>query len=323
MTLEELKSSINAVMEDVYSLQVYLLLKKGEKFELRLADIDDANAAPELERMFVAYIRSSILDNTDLQLCLLSTDDERTNAIYQYDYETYPEELGVFRNFDITEATTNVAKFDFTQDDLTSLFGYVIYLGNMQNGIVMFKKHYPIALIKRDSFLLGAIKDKERFEKVSGDDIIRMNGTVQVLGVAGDMYVLDVKMLERNLGFTELIQKAAGSAADAVDELGILEDIEVLKDSIGEVSFARKLSKVQKSSPIFKLGISKEAIIEFTKTTPELQGKFKYSEDGSTIRLDTRKSKDAFIKLMNDSFLRSELTRQYYEASSKDQLITS
>lgn len=71
------------------------------------------------------------------------------------------------------------------------------------------------------------------------------------------------------------------------------------------------------------LGISKEAIIEFTKTTPELQGKFKYSEDGSTIRLDTRKSKDAFIKLMNDSFLRSELTRQYYEASSKDQLITS
>lgn len=59
-------------------------------------------------------------------------------------------------------------------------------------------------------------------------------------------------------------------------------------------------------------------IVEFTKTTSELTGKFKYSEDGTKIRLDTKKSKDAFLKLMNDAFLRSELTEQYYEASAKD-----
>ena len=39
---------------------------------------------------------------------------------------------------------------------------------------------------------------------------------------------------------------------------------------------------------------------------------------GTKIRLDTKKSKDAFLKLMNDAFLRSELTEQYYEASAKD-----
>ena len=52
--------------------------------------------------------------------------------------------------------------------------------------------------------------------------------------------------------------------------------------------------------------------MEFTKTTSELTGKFKYSEDGTKIRLDTKKSKDVFLKLMNDAFLRSELTEQYY-----------
>ena len=71
-------------------------------------------------------------------------------------------------------------------------------------------------------------------------------------------------------------------------------------------------------SVVIKLGITKEAIVEFTKTTSELTGKFKYSEDGTKIRLDTKKSKDAFLKLMNDAFLRSELTEQYYEASAKD-----
>lgn len=78
--------------------------------------------------------------------------------------------------------------------------------------------------------------------------------------------------------------------------------------------------KFEEKYPIFKLGITKEAIIEFTKTTPELAGKFKYSDDGNKIRLDTKKSKDAFLKLMNDSFLRSELTKQYYEASTKDNI---
>ena len=55
--------------------------------------------------------------------------------------------------------------------------------------------------------------------------------------------------------------------------------------------------------------------MEFTKTTSELTGKFKYSEDGTKIRLDTKKSKDVFLKLMNDAFLRSELTEQYYDNS--------
>lgn len=68
------------------------------------------------------------------------------------------------------------------------------------------------------------------------------------------------------------------------------------------------------------VGISKEAIVEFTKNTPELAGKFKYSEDGTQIRLGTKKSKIAFLKLMNDAFLHSELTKQWYDASAKDNI---
>lgn len=321
MKIEDLKANIDSVMNDSYSLQLYFVLKQDEQFILRLADLEDDFAAPELEALFTNYIRNQILENDDLTLCRLSTDDERDNAIYLYDYETYPEELGVFRNFSIGTAISTVPKFNFTQDDLGTLFGYIIYIGTMQNGIVLFKKHFPISLIKRDSFLLGAVKDKQRFEKVSGEDIIRMNGSVQLLKISDQIYVLNIKMLERNMGFTELIQKAAAQTVTSIEELGILEDIEVLKDSATETSFARKLSKVKRTSPIFKLGITKETIVEFTKTTAELAGKFKYSADGLAIRLDTKKSKDAFLKLMNDAFLRSELTKQYYEASAKDQLI--
>lgn len=262
----------------------------------------------------------TVLNNNDLQVCELSTADERTNAIFHYDYTEYPEELEVFQSFDIKQATKEVEKFNFEQDNLSRLCGYIIYIGSMEDGVSLFKKHYPISLIKRDSFLLGAIKSKQRFELVTGDDIIRLNGAVQLFRINGEIFVIDIKVLERNMGFNQLIYKAADETVQAIEELAIIEDIQVLRDSAEDIAFARKLSRVKKSSPIFKLNISKETIIEFTKTTHDLSGRFKYSEDGNEIRLDTKKSKDAFITLMNDAFLRSELTKQFYEAKAKDNI---
>lgn len=320
MTTNELKTKILHLLNCPISSQVYLVLRNDESFVIKLADIEDDTAAPEIQNMFSDYLRNNILGIEDLQICELSTADERMNAIYHYDYTEYPDELGVFNNFNIKEFTQNPVKFNFEEDDLGKLFGYIIYLGDMDNGITLFKKHYPISLIKRNSFLLGAIKSKERFEVVSGNDIVRLNNTVQLLKVENELFATELAVLERNMGFGQLIQKAASEVVDAINGIGIVEDIQILMDSMEEPSFARRLSKVKKSSPIFKLHIAKETIVLFTKTIPELSGKFKYSEDGTMIRLDTKKSKESFIKLMNDSFLRSELTKQFYETTVKDNI---
>ena len=320
MTIEEIKDKLSTLLGQPYTVQVYFVLKQDENLILRLADIEDEKTEPEVDKLFLEYMTDTVLNNNDLQVCELSTADERTNAIFHYDYTEYPEELEVFQSFDIKQATKEVEKFNFEQDNLSRLCGYIIYIGSMEDGVSLFKKHYPISLIKRDSFLLGAIKSKQRFELVTGDDIIRLNGAVQLFRINGEIFVIDIKVLERNMGFNQLIYKAADETVQAIEELAIIEDIQVLRDSAEDIAFARKLSRVKKSSPIFKLNISKETIIEFTKTTHDLSGRFKYSEDGNEIRLDTKKSKDAFITLMNDAFLRSELTRQFYEAKAKDNI---
>ena len=316
MTFTEIKKAINGTTKEPHSIQVYLVLKTDGHLTMRLADIEN-KTLPELQTMFESFVADSIIAKDDLQIRNLSSADEAPNAIYEYDYDSFPEELGLFKNFKISEAVS-IEKFDFSKDDLSTLFGYIIYVGTMENGFLLFKKHYPISLIKRDSFLLGARKSSQRFEKLPGDDIIRLNGSIQLLRINETIYIFDIHVLERNLGFSELITQAAIESVDAISILGVIENIDVLNEMTEDPSFARKLSKVKKSSPIFKLGIKKETIVEFSKTNPGLAGKFKYSEDGSAIRLDTKKSKDLFIKLMNDAFLRSELTQQYYEAISKD-----
>lgn len=315
-----LKQEISKLFEDAFSAQVYFVLKENETFTLKLADIESNIAGPEVGRLFYDYIENFLISNDDLQICQLSTADERSNAIYHYDYNEYPEELGLFKDFKIENSVKEIPKFNAGHDDLGSLYGYIIYLGSMDKGFYLFKKHYSLFLIKRDTLLLGAIKSKQRFEKIESDDTLRLNGAVQFLRFNEEIYVLDVKVLERNMGFTQLIYRAADESIQAIRNLDLLEDIQVLQDSVENLAFARKLSKIKKASPIFELNISKETIIEFTKTTPALSGKFKYSEDGLTIRLDTKKSKDAFIKLMNDAFLHSELSKRYYEAKAKDNI---
>ena len=89
---------------------------------------------------------------------------------------------------------------------------------------------------------------------------------------------------------------------------------------IEDISFARKLSKAKENSPVISLDISNDDIIRFTKTNPGLKGKFKYTEGDKNIRLDTKASKLAFIKLLNDDYLWSELTFQNYDSIAKDRI---
>ena len=320
MELNEIKEKISAIIQSGISSQLYFVIKTGDDtYGLKLADIEDQSTEPAIRKLFIDGIQSFI-SSDDLSVCNLSAADDRRKALFYYDYEEYPDELKLLKDFDIGKTVKSTPKFNFTLDDLSKVRGYIVYLGTMESGLVLYKQHYPISLIKRGSFLLGAIKSRERFEQIPGEDMIRLNSDVQLLKLKDELYVIDLKVLEKNLGFTKLIQKESDEMISKIESLGIIEDVQVLRDSAENISFARKLARVKASSPILKLSIPKEEVIEFSKTSPGLKGKFKYTDDEKTIRLDTNASKDAFIKLLNDAYLYSKLTKQNYEARSKDSI---
>ncbi len=93
--------------------------------------------------MFEEFLETTIVANEDMIVRNLSVADESPNAVYEYDYDSYPEELNLFKQFNIEEAV-NIDHFNFNTDDLNHLFGYIVYIGSMESGIVLFKKHYPI-----------------------------------------------------------------------------------------------------------------------------------------------------------------------------------
>lgn len=320
MTSDKLRECVEGIISDKASkLQVYLILEDDKRYELRLADIEEQEAISDLKRMFKRSLRDLIVNNQELEVRRLSEDDEMEGAVYLYDYDVYPEELDLIKQFTISDGV-ETDKFNFGKDDLKKLFGFIIYFGTMDEGFILFKKHYPFALIKRDSFLLGAVKSKKRFEKVSGDDILRINSDWQLINIDGEILVRDLSVLERNLGFTEFIKKGAASAFHSIEELNIVSDMNTIFAEKDNLAFMRKLAKIQKSSVVFSKKISGDKLIEFINKTPGLKEQFHFDASKKKIKLSTKAEKGAFLRLLNDDFLQSQLTAEYYAANSKDRI---
>ena len=316
MEILNIKERINKILSMNCSIEVFLILKAGEMIIRRL-DFENQDTTSELKKLFSENL-FEFFSNEDLGVCVLSSADSRTNAIYQFDYDFFPNELAFINDFEIA-AGNEIEFFSFKEFSLNQLSGYIIYLGNMEDGLVLYKKHYPISVIKRDTPLFH-IKDDKRLVKLKDRDIIRMNGSAQAMKLDGKIYVLDLNSFEKIFGFEELIKNRAEETIKEVETIGLLEDVQVLRDSAEDIAFARKLSKIKEKSPVITLGIPNETIIRFTQTYPKLKGKFKYSNDGSKIRLDTKASKNAFVKMLNDDYLYSELTKQYYDSIAKDKV---
>lgn len=314
MTSEELKQSLEEILNDAVTLQVYFVLKAQGGSAIKLADIDNGKTLRDLSTLYINKIREDIILNEQLSLIELSAADERANAIYHYDLDEVPSELEPIYNFNLQNTYQT---FSFQHDNLRDINGFIIFLGTRDRHFILFKKHYPICLIKRDSFLM--FKKDERFVEME-EDLIRLSSEFQFIKLGDDMFIKELSVLEKFFGFHEIIKREALLVLDQIEVKNLLDDMDVLREAVEDITYARKLTKVRNTSPVLTMNIPVEQIISFSRTAPGLTGRFKYNDDFTKIRLDTKKSKEAFVKMLNDDILKSDLTQLYYDSLAKDRL---
>ncbi len=316
MTKTEMNQKIKNILGQANTICVFFLLNSDNGLIMKRANIENGATTTELEHMFKSRLLQ-MAEDEDLTIISLSNADERANAIYEYDYDEYPEDMKFIQSFNLDEAL-KCENFSFSKDNLQSLAGYLIYIGTMSEGITCFKKHYNISVIKRDAFLLG--KSNELFKKLDTDEIIRLNNEIHVFKLQNNIFVINIKVLEDSFGFDTLIRKRADETMKDIESLNLIENIDKLEESSKDIAFSRKLSKLAGQSLIINKAIPNEKVIDFSKENPGLKDKFKYSADGKKIVLSSKSSQKYFIKLLNDDFLMSELTEQPYDSLAKDKI---
>lgn len=316
MKIDRFKEMVSDVLSsDGCSAEFYFLLDSDEGMSVKSVDINVEDHA-ELEKNFIHSVSDTLLLNDDLTLIKLSSADDRKDAVYEYDLDSIPQELSYLKQVIENESFET---FDLSSDDLSHLEGILVLLGNQDVQLALYKHQYPVTLLKKDSgFNLMKPKGENRFKKLDAD-ILKINSKFEFIKIDGKYYILDIKALERFFGFHDAVKNVAKKGVENIKAADIIMDCSVLETRLDDISFARKLVKSASDSPV--LGrIPNSQIIEFTNIHPALRGRFKYSDDGAQINLKTKKSQNLFLKLLNDDFLQSELTRLYYDSIAKDNI---
>ena len=317
MTIESLKESISSVISSNGCSAEFFFLLDNNGMSVKSIDIDQTDYV-ELQNLFIQSISDSILFNDDLTLISLSSADDRKNAIYKYDLDDVPTELSYLK--EIIEKEEFDA-FNSNNDSLSDLEGILILIGNEEKDkqLALYKYQYPVTLLKKDQgFSLLKPNGSNRFKKLD-TDILKINPKFEFIKINGKYYILDLKALERFFGFHDAIKNIAIKGIENIKSAELVVDCEVFEKRLEDISFARKLVKSASNSPVLGI-IPNQDIINFTKYHPALKDKFKYNAENTKINLNSKKSQNLFLKLLNDDFLQSELTKRYYDSIAKDSI---
>lgn len=301
--------------EEILIAEIYFILKEGEETKVRLADLE-AEAQKQLTQDFIYTMRQEIILDENLGLLDISTADDRNNVIYEYNLEEVPAELNIIDQIIENE---DLPTFSFREDSLENINGIMILIENDGHNLVIYKKHYPVNLYKKDKGV-GLIRwgNDQRFKQVD-EDILKIHTSFDFFKINDTLIIKNLKALEKFFGFHEAIKNQASTCIDRIEEIDILENPLELREMLEDITFSRKLTKVGGSSPVLGV-IPNDAIISFVENHPALSGKIKTNDEKTKLRITTKNSRNLFVKLLNDDYLKSELTTTYYDSLAKDEV---
>ena len=296
--------------------------------------INDAN------EIYNSDIDSKVLDRyrTGLcnELCLkytkndkfsspnLSNYDERKNALYKYDFPAsdMPLEFKLTQTVLDFKATKIIPIYQTKNKKLSNVKSVIIQLksSSLVQSIALYQHVAPVSLLGSDKGLLNITTHKTRLVELESD-VLKLNAKFVFLQHNDFYYIENVHTLETRLHFKDAIHKRAQSYSEEIKNLGLIEDMKKFNERIEkDTSFARKVVKAFKNSIVIKEKISNEDIIIFSQSKKYYSDFLKPTDDGLSFKLESVAKCNKFLELLDDDFLKSELTHRNYLARSKDLL---
>jgi hypothetical protein len=177
------------------------------------------------------------------------------------------------------------------------------------NGKVFYiiKKVTPSKVIKTGG-VLALIYDHDILKKLE-NDVLTMDGNLDAL-YCQDLLVFENKLhFENALLYKEVKQSIAEQTLDEIGEIGFVENFDQLKD------FLNKLNKI-KEKPYFR----NLTFNDCKRIIQEYEVGIDIDDENNKFNVGTKSQAKHFIKVLNDDFLKSEMTNIKYSANSKEDL---
>lgn len=305
-TINEIKDYLTELFNDKKGLNLRLFLGTGdsEKRKYYLADISD-EAAQGICKYYIDSV-NNFFSKEDLSTIQLTDLDHRSDVLINYDIEKQPPE---FNNILTTSNEKEHNIFSFNDNNLSEIKSIFIEISSTTKKAIFFKIFYPVALVKRDQILL--YKKESRLE-ILNEDIIKITSGFELLTIENEFYINNFSNFEKNFSFKDIAEKIKSEVVSKIKNLNIAED---RKSYLTTLNIARKEVIRANSSPV--LAMNSEEIIRFAI---ERQNKIGLKVENGLLILNSKESIKKLFRLINDDYLKSELTQIDYETLAKNEL---
>jgi len=311
MTQAELINLLEVVQQEEGPTGITVhLISNSENDELVIEQTDATDQLNEdLKDLFSNTIKNRYLNNPNFVLSDITqaTDDAGT---YFYDLDEFPDKLSVLTDFD---PWANHSIFTITAEKIKAIKAMIITFGNDEKYFSLYKHVYPFKIWEGQK-LLGLVPIGNRFDRLN-ETVLQINGSIDFIYSKPNLVVSNVKTFQNKYGYNEVAVNAAKERIELINDLGLIANIAELTTFVENPTQAKKMLKVNPNSPVLKLAAP--AIITFIKNHPTLKKKFKFNAAGTMIRLHTKVSKESIINILNDAYLKSNLTDLDYETMNK------
>jgi len=317
MTLDEIRKTLKEIQDSKTTNAVlYFLLRTANGFQLRKADLEQ-DAQKELTHKEKLELIAPF-QSDDLKIKDLTTSDERREIVYLYNLKPLPPELDYLNT--VLKPGSKIEKFDKKTDSLNDLKAMIVAIGDQNHKSSLYKFHFPTNTYHTKGLsIFNAKTGSSRFEKLN-EEIVRVGSNYEFISLNGNIYVTNLKILEKFFGYKEATIKSASEHLKKLETRGLISNIEIMEKRIselGDMTFSRKVIRALSHSPVIEK-VTNQQILDFVDKHHLLGRKIKLNEQKTQMILDTKTSQNFFMKLLNDDYLKSELTDLEYEAAAKD-----
>jgi hypothetical protein len=239
--------------------------------------------------------------------------DEAAKTYYYFNGENTYERLNVLHNL----SSLDEEVFNFENTNLDDIETFYITISNGEKTIALYKKNYAINVLRRGKTIFFT-KHNENIDELK-KDILKIDHSFQFMAIENNILIVNLSMLETQLGYDEVITKKAQETVELIASLDFLEDIAKLEEMVQTKKIAKKINLVKNSQVLDIIQSDINKVKTFIDNIKDLKKSLKFTEDNK-LKLNSKIGVERFLKLLDDAYLRSELTQTLYDSLNKEKM---
>ncbi|OWV19271.1 Kiwa anti-phage protein KwaB-like domain-containing protein [Fibrobacter sp. UWB3] len=305
MKKDNFKKQVKAILDNYsYTPTLYALLKEKDIYQIKRISISKT-LEKKLEDVTTNWLKEEI-DNDNFELANIEYIDENKKIFYGLG--SYSRNGSI--KFPKLQETNDLY---FSENDHKNLTGILVRINKDKKDFWLYQHKYKMTQMNRVHILYAFFNKKDAYEPVDFD-IFRIDHKFDFIILEDFIATKNWTLLQNYFGLDAYIKKEAKKNIERIKQLDLISDLSTVKKYSTDLIFARKLMKLKDS---VVLEMNKAILMPRIETHPIYSKQFKKDSSTGKIIINTKTSVSNLIKMLNDEILRSELTDQNYETTSK------